>query len=97
MDTHGREKDGASVNGDGTYSLSDVVSQGFEATCIAHGAHYFWHRTFGVRIDRRTHTATLLTDPTILPDANWVATSLGVKELEAAAAKRTERESGEAA
>ena len=71
-----------------TFSLSDVVSQGFEASCVAKdGALYFWHRDFGVRIERRTGEATLLTDPSVLPDTPWVATSLGAKELEAAAEK----------
>ena len=74
-----------------TFSLSDVVSKGFEASCSAKdGKLYFWHRNFGVRIERRTGKATLLTDPTALPEARWVATSLGVKELEAAA-KRANR------
>ena len=68
-----------------TFSLSDVVSQGFEASCIARdGAHYFWHRDYGVRIEKRTGEATLLTDLSALPDTRWMATSLGVKELEAA-------------
>ena len=74
---------------DRTFCLSEVVSKGFEASCIADdGALYFWHRNFGVRIERRTGKATLLTDPTNLPDAPWVATGLGAKELEAAASKR---------
>ena len=77
---------------DRTFSLSEVVSKGFEASCIADdGALYFWHRNFGARIERRTGKATLLTDPTDLPDAPWVATSLGAKELEAAASKRVTR------
>ena len=79
------------MNCDQTFSLSDVVSKGFEASCIADdGALYFWHRNFGVRIERRSGRATLLTDPTALPDARWVATSLGAKELEAAS-KRVKR------
>lgn len=75
-----------------TFSLSEVVSKGFEAHCIAaDGALYFWHRDFGVRVEKRTGEATLLTDPTALPEAQWVATSLGVKELEAAALKSVDR------
>ena len=75
-----------------TFSLSDVVSKGFEARCVAaDGALYFWHRDFGVRVEKRTGEATLLTDPSALPDARWVATSLGVKELEAAASKSVDR------
>jgi hypothetical protein len=74
------------VNRERTFSLSEVVSQGFEARCVAEdGALYFWHRTFGVRIETRTGKASLLTDPRALPDARWVATSLGEKEIEAAA------------
>ncbi len=75
-----------------TFSLSDVVSKGFEASCMAEdGALYFWHRDFGVRVEKRTGEATLLTDPSALPEARWVATSLGAKELEAAASKSVDR------
>ena len=75
-----------------TFSRSDVVAKGFEASCIARdGTLYFWHRNFGVRIEKRSGKATLLTDPTALPEARWVATSLGAKELEAAASKRVKR------
>jgi hypothetical protein len=80
------------MKGDATFSLSDVVSKGFEASCIAKdGTLYFWHRNFGVRIEQRTGRATLQTDPTVLPDAPWIATSVGAKELEAAAAKSVNR------
>jgi hypothetical protein len=75
-----------------TFSRSDVVSKGFEARCIAKdGALYFWHRNFGVRIEKRTGKATLLTDPAALPEAHWVATSLGAKELQAAASTSVNR------
>ena len=87
----------AGVKRERTFSLSGVVSKGFEASCIAKdGALYFWHRNFGVRIEQRTRKATLLTDPAALPDARWVATSLGAKELEGAASKSAKREPGEA-
>ena len=75
-----------------TFSRSDVISKGFEARCIAKdGALYFWHRNFGVRIEKRTGKATLLTDPAALPEAPWVATSLGAKELQAAASASVDR------
>lgn len=75
-----------------TFSLSDVVAKGFEATCIAKdGAVYFWHRNFGVRIEKRSGKSTLLTDPAALPDVPWVATTLGAKELEAAASRSRDR------
>ena len=75
-----------------TFSRSDVVSKGFEARCIAtDGALYFWHRNFGVRIEKRTGKATLLTDPAALPEAPWVATSLGAKELQAATSASVDR------
>jgi len=80
-----------------TFSLSDVLAKGLEASCIAgDGELYFWHRSFGVRIEQPTGKATLLTDPTALPEARWVATSLGAKELEGAASKSAKREPGEA-
>ncbi len=79
---------------DRAFSLRDVVSKGFEARCTAEdGTLYFWHRNYGVRIEKRTGRATLLTDPAALPDGRWVATSLGAKELRAAVSKRTSRSS----
>lgn len=82
---------------DRTFSVSDVVSKGFEASCVGRdGALYFWHGTFGVRVEKRTGKATLLTDPTVLPDAPWNATSVGAKELETGAAKSPEGEPGQA-
>jgi hypothetical protein len=76
------------VSDDRTFSRRDVVSMGFEASCVASdGKVYFWHRSFGVRIDRHSGKATLLTDPALLPDAPWTATSVGAKELEAAASE----------
>jgi hypothetical protein len=69
-----------------TFTLRDVVTMGFEAQCIGKdGARYFWHRRFGVRVDMRTGKATLLTDPALLPDVTWHATSTGLKELKATA------------
>jgi hypothetical protein len=44
-----------------------------------------------VRIEKRTGRATLLTDPTVLPEVRWVATSLGAKELEASASNGEDR------
>ncbi len=74
------------MKADDTFSLSDVVTKGFEAHCTARdGAVYFWHRNFGVRIEKRTGKTTLLTDPAALPDVRWAATSVGAKELEEAA------------
>jgi hypothetical protein len=75
-----------------TFIRSDAVAKGFEASCIAEdGALYFWHPNFGVRVEKGTGKATLLTDPTALPEARWVATSLGAKELEEAAPRPTSR------
>ena len=80
------------MDSDRTFRVRDVVAKGFEATCIAEdGAVYFWHRNFGVRIEKRTGKSTLLTDPAALPDAPWVATTLGAKELEAAASRGGDR------
>jgi len=86
------------VSADSTFDLSDVVSKGFEASCVGRdGALYFWHGTFGVKVDRRTGKATLLTDPRALPDMAWMPTSLGAEELEAAVAKDESRGSRPAA
>ena len=76
------------MNTDGTYSLNEVVAQGFEASCVGEDrAIYFWHRNYGVRIERRSGKAQLLTDPSALADMPWTPTCLGIKELEAAALK----------
>jgi hypothetical protein len=73
------------VNADGSFTLKEVVAQGFEASCVDKDrAIYFWHRTFGVRIERRTGKATLLTDPSAIPDMAWMPTCTGARELEAA-------------
>jgi hypothetical protein len=72
------------VNADGSFTLREVIAQGFEASCVGKDrAIYFWHRTFGVRIERRTGKATLLTDPKVVPDMRWMPTSMGARELEA--------------
>ena len=69
-----------------TFTLREVVTMGFEAQCVAgDGARYFWHRRFGVRVDMRSGKATLLTDPSMLPDCTWRATKTGLGELEALA------------
>jgi hypothetical protein len=79
---------GVGVSDDRTFSRREVVSMGFEASCVASdGTVYFWHRNFGVRIDRHTGQATLLMDSALLPDAPWAATRVGAKELEAAASE----------
>lgn len=73
------------------FTLRDVLSTGFEAQCVtSDGTRYFWRRTFGVKVDKRSGRATLLTDPALLPDVNWFPTGLGLKQLEAEA-ERTRR------
>lgn len=80
------------MNADGSYSLGEVVAKGFEASCVGQDhAVYFWHRNYGVRIERRSGKATLLTDPKTLPDMSWMPTSLGFRELEAAASRESAR------
>jgi len=89
-----RERErGTSVENDTAFTLRDVLSMGVEAQCVTRdGARYFWRRTFGVKIDMRSGKATLLTDPALLPDVTWFPTSVGLKQLEAAAAaERTRR------
>jgi hypothetical protein len=81
------EQRGTSVDDGQTFRRSEVIARGFEARCTASdGTIFFWHRNFGVQIDRHTSKMTLLTDPKVLPDAPWMATRLGMKELEAQAA-----------
>lgn len=80
------------MNTDGTFSLSEVVARGFEASCVGRDrALYFWHRNFGVRIERRSGKATLLTDPSVLPDMRWMPTSMGAKQLERVASRQLTR------
>jgi hypothetical protein len=70
-----------------TFSLDEVVARGFEASCKSRGGVlYFWHGTYGVRVDTRKGLSTLLTDPSALPTSPWTATSLGLSELAAAVA-----------
>jgi len=53
----GDARGGAGVKRERTFSLS-VVSQGFEASCIAEdGALCFQHRNFGVRVEKRRSVA----------------------------------------
>ena len=69
-----------------TFKLDEVVAKGFEASCEArNGILYFWHGTYGVRVDTRKGLTTLLTDPSVLPASPWTATSLGLSELAAEA------------
>ena len=77
------------MRADGSYSLKEVVSLGFEASCVGQDrAVYFWHHNWGVRIERRTGKAQLLTDPFALPDLPWKPTRVGARELEIAAGLR---------
>ena len=72
---------------DSALTLRDVLATGVEAQCVTgDGTHYFWRGTFGVKIERRGRKAILLTDPGLLPDVTWFPTSVGAKQLEAAAA-----------
>jgi hypothetical protein len=81
--------EGDDVHTDGTYSLKEVVTLGFEASCVGEDrAVYFWHHGWGVRIVRRTGQAELLRDPSVLPDLPWRPTSVGARELEIAAGIR---------
>ena len=74
---------------DSAFTLRDVLAMGFEAQCVTgDGTRYFWRRTFGLKVDMRSGAATLLTDPTLLPDVTWFPTGLGLKQLEASADQR---------
>jgi hypothetical protein len=88
-----RRERGTSVENGSALTLRDVLALGVEAQCVTgDGTHYLWRGTFGVKIDTRNGTSTLLTDPDTLPDVTWFLTSLGAKQLEtAAAAKRPRR------
>jgi hypothetical protein len=75
------------VQHDSALTLREVLAMGVEAQCVTgDGTHYFWRGTFGVRIERQGRKAMLLTDPGLLPDVTWFPTSVGLKQLEAAAA-----------
>ena len=77
------------MNADGSYTLREVIAQGFEASCVGKDrAIYFWHHNWGVRIERRTGRAQLLTDPSDAPDMPWKPTSVGARELEIATGLR---------
>jgi hypothetical protein len=67
---------------DSTFTLEDVLSRGFEARCVGpDGSRYLWHGDSGLRVEVRTGRTTLLTDPAILPEGEWIPTTLGLEEL----------------
>lgn len=67
---------------DCTYTRDDVLRLGFEARCVGvDGARYIWHDDSGLRIDPRTCTTTLITNPAKLPEGPWIATKLGKEEM----------------
>jgi len=71
------------VEHDSALTLRDVLAMGVEAQCVTgDGTHYFWRGTFGVKIEKRGRTVTLLTDPELLPDVTWFPTNVGSKQLE---------------
>ncbi len=73
------------MQADGSYSLNEVVALGFEASAVGSDhTVYFWHHNWGVRIERRTGKAQLVTDPSALPDLPWKPTTVGARELEIA-------------
>jgi hypothetical protein len=75
---------GTTVENERTFTVQDVVRMGFEAQCVApDGSRYFWHGRFGVKVGLHSGEATLLTDPAVLPDVTWFATSTGLREIEA--------------
>jgi len=80
---------GVDVQADGSYDLKEVVALGFEASAVSGDRTvYFWHHDWGVRIERRTGKAQLLTDPSVVPALAWKPTSVGARELEIAAGLR---------
>ncbi len=65
-----------------TFTRTEVTARGFEALCVGNdGARYLWHGDCGLRVDTRTSSTTLITDPAILPEGPWLATPLGEEEL----------------
>ena len=65
-----------------TYTLEEVVAEGFEAHCLgADGCRYLWHHDQGLRHNPSTGVTTLVTSPAALPEGPWLATSLGELEL----------------
>ena len=64
------------------FTRTEVTAQGFEASCIdATGVRFLWHLDSGLRVDARSGTTVLITDPAALPEGPWSATSLGEEEL----------------
>ena len=64
------------------YTLDDVLDLGFEASCVgADGTRYLWHGTCGLRLSPGSNTTVLISDPTGLPAAPWLATMWGKDEI----------------
>jgi hypothetical protein len=67
------------------YTLDDVLTLGFEASCTsADGTHFVWHGTCGLRVTPGGDRTILVTDPSGLPKASWTATRWGQEEIEEA-------------
>ncbi len=65
-----------------TYTLTDVLGLGFEATCTAaDGTRYLWHGSYGLRIDQTSERTILLIETAGLPESPWIATAWGEGEL----------------
>jgi hypothetical protein len=65
-----------------TYTIDDVLRQGFEARCSdASGTRYLWHGPCGLRVDARCGATTMVRDPLKVPEGPWTATAWGQQEL----------------
>lgn len=66
-----------------SFSRTEVTERGFEARCMVDGrVEYLWHRGWGLRVDRGDRSTLLITDAATLPEGPWLATELGLQELD---------------
>ncbi len=73
----------AGVGHQTTYTLTDVLGIGFEATCIAaDGTRFLWHGPYGLKVEPASERTILLTETTGLPESPWTPTPWGKEELE---------------
>lgn len=65
-----------------TYTLNDVLSLGFEASCTAgDGTRYLWHGPYGLKVDPSSGRTVLVADSTGLPEGPWTPTAWGREEI----------------
>lgn len=65
-----------------TYTLTDVLGLGFEASCTAaDGTRFLWHGRYGLRMDPTSECTILMIDTAGWPESPWTPSAWGREEL----------------